>query len=653
MRPYQEEYIANINKVNKLSSFPLPEGESFEEYCCQLAQRHIKIDKIIKRNMQLLREELFPKLDCLSCADKQEIEDIQEFAGNLLKNGKEVDLGLFCMIKKAFLSLARQQKNRNNIIKELYWCGLGNFYFCNMLIGLDKEYSQEYQSKMLMYFAEAAAYLKYYDEIEEEETRGYILRSRANMSLGNLYPCSEKINIVKRTLEILLDKDYQKKSPNLPWDKYIYTACRQMVSSIPHNNTEYLTSNEVTMVMEALHYVNNRQQAEAEKKGLKVSEHSKFAEFCVEYQCGIHSLNDLLTKFEGLMDSADPNDYSDENMYGMISLPAFYSQYIQKDPKEFMRRRVYVKNLYEKIYKYLHHFPSTANQNLIFTYLRQLIYTFAENSETDNTDNNRKFTRKYENGESSDKGKKRHKIADSVTYKEFVIKFMIRLTPIIYIHSHVIGKMAKVFAEIIIKEDISFFDDIEKIKNIENLKEKEQYILNYAFECGLLHDMGKMSLVSLYNSTARQWFDMEHEIARLHTVMGYVCLSERNSTKEYADIALGHHSWYDGSKGFPQSYVRLDSQYRQMTDMISLLNWIDCEMKNTRIHESLLTFEQAAENAISLEGKRFSPLLTARLRDKDVTKKLKAAYEEGRIEAYRILYCEEHNDIMQLQDMPQ
>ena len=37
---------------------------------------------------------------------------------------------------------------------------------------------------MRLYFTEAAAYLKYYDQIEDIETRGYILRSRANIALG-------------------------------------------------------------------------------------------------------------------------------------------------------------------------------------------------------------------------------------------------------------------------------------------------------------------------------------------------------------------------------------------------------------------------------------------------------------------------------------
>ena len=44
------------------------------------------------------------------------------------------------------------------------------------------------------------------------------------------------------------------------------------------------------------------------------------------------------------------------------------------------------------------------------------------------------------------------------------------------------------------------------------------------------------------------------------------------------------------------------------------------------------------EEAISLEGRRFSPLLTAWLRDDRAVRRLREAFEEGRSEACRRMY---------------
>ena len=49
-------------------------------------------------------------------------------------------------------------------------------------------------------------------------------------------------------------------------------------------------------------------------------------------------------------------------------------------------------------------------------------------------------------------------------------------------------------------------------------------------------------------------------------------------------------------------------------------------------------FDEAVEEAISLEGRRFSPMLTARLRDKRVAALIWEAFETGRREAYRRMY---------------
>lgn len=128
-------------------------------------------------------------------------------------------------------------------------------------------------------------------------------------------------------------------------------------------------------------------------------------------------------------------------------------------------------------------------------------------------------------------------------------------------------------------------------------------------------------------------------MAHLHTLLGESCLSARISTQHYAPIAHGHHSWYDGSHGYPESYQRLKSQYRQMTDLIGLLDWIHNTTSTQRLRMGLeKTFDEAVQSAIDLEGRRFSPLLTARLRDKQIVEKIKLAFSEGYQEAYRQIY---------------
>lgn len=93
-------------------------------------------------------------------------------------------------------------------------------------------------------------------------------------------------------------------------------------------------------------------------------------------------------------------------------------------------------------------------------------------------------------------------------------------------------------------------------------------------------------------------------MTRLHTVVGSSCLAERASTRHYAAIALGHHSWYDGSGGYPDSYKRLECPYRQMVDVIGLIDWIENVTDSKCLHTGVkMTFDEAIEADHSVRRK--------------------------------------------------
>ena len=146
-----------------------------------------------------------------------------------------------------------------------------------------------------------------------------------------------------------------------------------------------------------------------------------------------------------------------------------------------------------------------------------------------------------------------------------------------------------------------------------------------------------MSLLQFFAQTGRQWLEEEYEVARLHTMVGESMLKERASTRPYAAAALGHHAWYDGSAhGYPTAYRRLECPGRQMVDVVGLMDWLENVTGSGQASSGIeMSFDEAVEEAVALEGRRFSPLLTARLRDKRVTDRICQAFQEGRREADR------------------
>ena len=103
--------------------------------------------------------------------------------------------------------------------------------------------------------------------------------------------------------------------------------------------------------------------------------------------------------------------------------------------------------------------------------------------------------------------------------------------------------------------------------------------------------------------------------------------AERPSTGRFADVALGHHRWYDGSDGYPESYVRTDSDVRQMTDIVSAAVYLITEY--TGDIDALI--QQMDREA----GRRFSPMVMAYLSDKALMHKLVPVLEDDGAEYYK------------------
>lgn len=608
MQAYQQEYLDNLAQIAALSAGEKPDGLPFEAYAARLRESEARRVEIVARNMELLRGSLFPVLDNLFQCGEETVAELEEFASRLYDGRKEADVGLSCQIRQALLTLARQKRDRGAVIRGLYWLGLGRNSQVGKLVGLELKDIEKFTIRMRLCFTEGAAYLKYYDEIGDTETRGYILRCRANIALGQFPTPGEKVRLVKRTLQILQDKGYQEKEPSLPWDRFIYLTHQNMASSISYSREKVMTPQDMADIMESVYIVYQRRSQEAEAAGTRPPARSVFNYYAIQYYCGIFDLDCLLREMERLMDESDPADFSPEGMYCAVSLPAFYCQYLQQYPERVPARAGYLEGLYRRALDYMDAAPGAPGDDTLFRYLRQLAYTFVETEH-------------------------------SVPYGAFLELLLIRFAPESYIHARIVGEGAAALCGLILEEEPDFFDDIGFIRAIGDREEKRREVRRFAMGCGVFHDVGKINVIELYSRSARQWLKGEYEMAQLHTLGGEALLSQRASTRRYAAAALGHHSWYDGSRGYPEAYRRLECPERQMVDVISLVDWLDNVTRAGWIHTGgKMSFDQALEAAAALEGRRFSPLLTAWLRDGAAVRRLRTAFEEGWRAACRRMY---------------
>ena len=123
MRPYQERYLALLSELRRASDLPCEQTDSdlFRQSVRQLCQQ---TRQRLAEGTALLREELFPLLDNILSASREELEDLMEFADKLMSVNAQKDTALCYRIHLALMGYARHKKDRDLLIRELYWTGM-------------------------------------------------------------------------------------------------------------------------------------------------------------------------------------------------------------------------------------------------------------------------------------------------------------------------------------------------------------------------------------------------------------------------------------------------------------------------------------------------------------------------------------------------
>ena len=575
MQPYQQRYIENVREVMRLGDFyGVPRTDFSSWYAAQKANRQ-RMAELKKENIELLNRYLFPTLDQLHEADDGCIEELIAFADALLDWKTNLDCGVYVSIHEALLSLYRVRRDRNRIIRELYKLGMGLYYMNRAVEGVSEEQAAPFRFRNEMIFTEAGSYMKFFEEISDAETRGYIIRALANIAI-----CSNdrkrRVAVTSRVLQILKDPYYRDLEPSLPWDTFLRRTNQQMSANRTTLSKGDLSKQELEAILEACYEVFKPEEG-AQNPDIRWL----WPYYEMEYSCGFVDLETTLGRMEHLIEQTPFNDYSVSGLYANVQLAIYYGRLLRDNSsaESTPHHREVLKNAYVKMMQTLMTCPINDNADYLAYIIRLVMTSYHETNGT-------------------------------LPLRDVLQKLMQRFAGTQAIRAEQSAAVTRLFAETILASDPAFFDDCPFLEEYPGEAERREALLAYAEDCGRYHDLGLIQLNMARTMETRHLFDAENRIFQLHTVAGQDDLARCTSTVRFADAALGHHSWYNGRGGYPETYIRSSSPYRQMTDVVAV---VACIMD--RYDRSL---SETAEEIIAQAGKRFSPLVTSYLDDQEL-----------------------------------
>lgn len=202
-----------------------------------------------------------------------------------------------------------------------------------------------------------------------------------------------------------------------------------------------------------------------------------------------------------------------------------------------------------------------------------------------------------------------------------------------YLHSVMVMHLAEELCKEVKKHRPDLLEGIEGVK--------EEDMVSFVRQCAVLHDVGKTKITDIVNTQGRKLWEREFQGIKMHPVYGAEMLDKDEDLMKYRDIVMGHHKFYDGKGGYPDSFDNTASAYRLIIDMITICDCIDAATDHLgRNYKNAKTLDMVLEELSVGKGSRYNPDLVELIESSENLKeKMRHFVSEGRrdimYQAYR------------------
>ncbi len=612
MRRYQEEYLALLGEFTD-EPFPKESFTDLESFISYGVGAVREKRELVYKGTELLRTGLFPVLDNILSASPEEIKELEDFAGMAMSGPKRRDVGLNLRIHMALLSYARHRGDKAMLIKELYNVGMALHNIENML---QPTRIRLYRVRIRMCFSEAASYYEsdFYDKADAE-TRGYIHRSMGNIVLTYDGSTTEnaltKLRLSGRSIKILSDPDVRAKTPELPWDVYLYKSHQERTTLLSFLRSGRAGPDAFAQVLESAQTVQERQLQAARESGEPLQPRWQYAYMAAKYHCGAMLLSDLLDGLYALTTARGPMEYDSSGMFCHVSAPAYYMEYSKKttDPRLEQITSVRVRRMTERMISWLRGAPRGSGDDQLTLYLLQFLYAYRE-------------------------------MEGAMSFYELVQTVIACRNPTGFLRMYNSGSIARLITKWAVEDCPEKLVGLPGIMRPSDAIWNRDMLMDLAFRAGRVYDVGMLHFVKLEIGAPRGLFEEEEDILSLHTQCGASMLSLFASTRDCVDVANGHHLSYDEKSGFPLGFSAKQSSMRAMIYIVSASDALACTEEETAgRYRPGTSLEKAVEEIIRGAGTKYAPFIGELLekpgRVEELRRGVAAFKREGFLEMYR------------------
>ncbi len=619
-RQQYDDYITHMKEIRELSTPSLDGISNAESYSTRLRDNFIRIGALASENRKFLDKMLFPLLNSEEDLTKEDVADLDAFCESLF-NATDLDA-----LDPVITSMVADRLLKDSLSKGEFLTKIRNMDVCMStlytLMNITDRLS-EYPQIPLAYrqkgfeLADFFLSLRERDQfaaLPDDESRELVLTNCrfASAFYENLCGDPEKnkedLKLFEANLAICEDPFYRSMVPDFDWDYYKFRVLSYYAVASDFCNARGFHDEQLQMIWkrteefwEMWHEDPVRYAQYDEENYLKIllTRNRFFAGKMSEKQY----LSQMLSYYEKRV----KDDYEMGSIAENILIPTEIIC-ILEGKKLTEADKVLLGDLYNNIINYTFLMPNSGILSFMLEYTCRFLHHFIE-------------------------------IPEGMHFEDLMLNFLAAMHPPTYVHSRMVAQFTACLCGHLIDQRPELFIGVCDTETEDEVRTLRDRIIHFAYHAALCHDAGKLFIIDTVFVYGRKLEDMEFGLIKTHPKMGAGCLKRYAFTAPYAEVALGHHKWFDNSRGYPEEFDTSKSKVKTIIDIVMCADCLDAATDTIgRSYSRGKTMDEFIGELQEGSGTRYAPWLVDLFEQKDVKEDLEYLLKESREINYRNTY---------------
>ena len=622
MREDLERYIELNQRVCELSSPSIDQVKDAEEYRVLLQRSFEEIGKLAKESEQILQQSLYPLLQAEVLLHDEQVELLHDFF-TLMLNATDMesrDLPVVNLQAERLVAHAEETGDVRARIRALDTVVMASYAMMCVTQRLYPcfDFSLRYRDRGIDAAEQLIGYLEpeRFAALPDDECREIVLINSRYVSAMFDWPeegastdrAEYCLSTLRRALALPDIAFYREQAPDYDWTYHTFRTLQYLTCLTDDSPRHQLSPKQLREVVayteRFLDYLHTEmpemeQECPEPMQRLYLLRNRYLAE---DIPFDVYK-----AELRALMELRDTHDCSTEALYVNFVLPYEYILTMDREAPTKEDEEV-IRTVYNDLAGYIYRLPKTGDLSFVLTFLADLLRHYIE-------------------------------IPGVPDFETMCLNLLAALHPTSYIHTLSVAGLMQCLTAHLLDRRPDLFVGVLGARDAAEAAEKREEILAFAKHAALMHDVGKLFVIETILTYGRNLLDDEFTLIGTHPTVGACFLELHPDTKSCAEIARGHHRWFDNSAGYPHDF---DMEHAENKTLIALLTVADCLDASTdmigRNYKESITLDAYIAEVQAESGTRYAPYLAELLGEEEVRRDLQAILDRERDENYRKTY---------------